>query len=147
MIDIKMTKSPQFKVDFDLPAREWLDIASNARRMMIDRTKSGIDIDGIGFTGYNKDYAKYKSERGRNTSVVNLEFTSQMHQSLSQKTIPEGVMVYYEDRNRANIAIAHQRGYGRLPERKHFGLTDQQAETITRRVRSAIERLAQRTLR
>jgi len=56
-------------------------------------------------------------------------------------------MVFYTDRNRANIAIAHQKGYGRLPERKHFGLTDQQAETITQYVRTKINALAQRTFR
>lgn len=147
MIDIKMTKKPQFKVDFDLPANEWINIASDARRMMIDRTKQGIDIDGNMFDGYADLTKEYRAKLGKTTDVVNLEDRGEMHRSLSQKTIPEGVMIFYTDRNRANIAIAHQRGYGRLPERKHFGLTDQQAETITRRVRTAIERLAQRTLR
>lgn len=147
MIDIKMTKKPQFKVDFDLPAREWINIASDTRRMMIDRTKSGIDIDGNQFAGYADLTKKYREKLGKTTDVVNLEDRGEMHRSLSQKIIAGGAMVFYTDRNRANIAIAHQKGYGNLPERKHFGLTDQQADTITRRVRNAIDRLVQRTFR
>lgn len=147
MIDIRITKTPQFKVDFDLPATEWLQIGAQCRRMMIDRTKSGIDIDGAPFVGYSEDYKAYKAERGRITDVVNLEFTSQMHQAMKEKVTPKGVMVYYFDRNRANIAISHQEGRWRLPERKHFGLTDQQAATITQYVRTKINALAQRTFR
>jgi len=147
MIDIRITKTPQFKVDFDLPATEWLQIGAQCRRMMIDRTKSGIDIDGNQFAGYADLTKEYRSRIGKTTDVVNLEDRGEMHRSLSQKVTPKGVMVFYTDRNRANIAIAHQKGYGRLPERKHFGLTDQQAETITQYVRTKINALAQRTFR
>lgn len=147
MIEIKMTRKPQFKVDFDLPATEWLQIGAQCRRMMIDRTKSGIDIDGNQFAGYADLTKEYRAKLGKTTDVVNLEDRGEMHRSLSQKIIAGGAMVFYADRNRANIAIAHQEGRGRLPERKHFGLTDQQAETITQYVRTKINALAQRTFR
>jgi phage gpG-like protein len=107
--------------------------------MMIDRTKKGIDIDGMPFAPYSPQYIKYKGEAGRVTDPVNLQFNGEMHRSMLVVATNNNANISYGDRQRALVALYHQTGNGQ-PQRKHFGFTSEQARRIMDMLTDAIRK-------
>jgi phage gpG-like protein len=128
---------------FSVSASAMKKIGIDAVRMMIDRTKKGIDIDGMPFAPYSPQYIKYKSEAGRVTDPVNLQFNGEMHRSMLVVATDNNANISYGDRQRALVALYHQTGNGQ-PQRKHFGFTSEQARRIMDMLTDAIRKAVNR---
>ena len=133
---------PRTNLRFSVSASAMKKIGDEAVRMMIDRTKKGIDIDGMPFAPYSPQYIKYKGEAGRVTDPVNLQFNGEMHRSMLVVATNNNANISYGDRQRALVALYHQTGNGQ-PQRKHFGFTSEQARRImdmlTAEIRKAVK--------
>ena len=130
---------PRTNLRFSVGASAMKKIGDEAVRMMIDRTKKGIDIDGMPFAPYSPQYIKYKGEAGRVTDPVNLQFNGEMHRSMVVVATNNNANISYGDRQRALIALYHQTGNGQ-PQRKHFGFTSEQARRIMDMLTTAIRK-------
>jgi len=134
---------PRTNMRFSVSSDAMKKIGDEAVRMMIDRTKKGIDIDGMPFAPYSPQYIKYKSEAGRVTDPVNLQFNGEMHRSMLVVATNNNANISYGDRQRALVALYHQTGNGQ-PQRKHFGFTSEQARRIMDMLTDAISKAVNR---
>ena len=91
------------------------------------------------FAPYSPQYVKYKGEAGRVTDPVNLQFNGEMHRSMLVVATNNNANISYGDRQRALVALYHQTGNGQ-PQRKHFGLTSEQARRIMDMLTDAIRK-------
>ena len=95
-----------------------LEQAGVQLKTIIDtRTDKGIDINKRRFVAYSPSYAE---EKGK--SVVNLQDTNDMLQSIYSKIKNKNqVQIYFREQSQAKKALWHQKGMGKLPQRKFFG--------------------------
>jgi len=105
-----------------------LEQAGVQLKTIIDtRTDKGIDLNKRKFTAYSPSYAE---EKGK--SVVNLQDTNRMLQSIDSKTRNKNqVQIYFRSQAQAKKALWHQQGMGKLPVRKFFGY-DKRTEKVIR---------------
>ncbi len=132
---IHFTNIPKFKLG-TISKADWKAVGRDAMRIIIDRTKAGLDTDRKPFKKYAESTLRQKQKimQTRGTpGRVNLEDTGEMHRSLTQMDIRGGVELYYADGNRAYIAYLHHFGI-RMPKRKHFGLYGVDATRINETV-------------
>lgn len=113
-------------------------IGMDIRMFMIDRTKSGEDMNHKQFTGYAPITIEIREELGKATDMVNLEFRGEMHRSMAINPANSQVSIFYRDRNRGTVALRHQTGTARLPKREHFGLAAADASTFLQKLAMAI---------
>ena len=98
------------------------------KEIILDKTDRGIDQDGRRFTPYSQAYA---DEKGKST--VNLQDTNRMLQSITAR--PDGknkVKLFFRSQREGNKALFHQKGLGKLPERKFFGFSKANEKAIQR---------------
>ena len=98
------------------------------KEIILDKTDRGFDKDGRKFTPYSKSYSDQKGK-----ITVNLQDTNRMLQSISAR--PEGknkVKLFFRSQREANKALFHQKGLGKLPERKFFGFSKANEKAIQR---------------
>ena len=96
------------------------------KEIILDKTDRGIDQDGKRFAPYSQSYA---DEKGK--TKVDLQDTNRMLQSISAR--PEGknkVKLFFRSQREANKALFHQKGLGKLPERKFFGFSKANEKAI-----------------
>jgi len=104
--------------------------ADEAIERIIDRTQSGIDRSGRGFTRYSKEYAEQK---GVGQGDVDMTLFGDMLLSVDAET----------DRSKIKITIPDSellKSYNHLtgdtvPKRDWFGITKDEAEAIAERVK------------
>ena len=98
------------------------------KEIILDKTDRGFDKDGRKFTPYSKSYSDQKGK-----ITVNLQDTNRMLQSITAR--PEGknkVKLFFRSQREANKALFHQKGLGKLPERKFFGFSKANEKAIQR---------------
>ena len=98
------------------------------KEIILDKTDRGIDQDGRRFTTYSQAYADEKCK-----STVNLQDTNRMLQSITAR--PDGknkVKLFFRSQREGNKALFHQKGLGKLPERKFFGFSKANEKAIQR---------------
>lgn len=83
-LDRTIKKMPQ-KIDKALALT-----AQQGINLILDRTESGRGISAP-FKAYSEKYAKFRAQRGRRISPVDLNFTGRMLSSMSTKRISRGV--------------------------------------------------------
>ncbi len=142
MIYIKMTRIPNLSLNAQPSRAQWRDLGLRMRRMIIDRTMSGIDIHEKPFAKYSTAYQKRREALGKTVDVVNLQDRSEMLNSLDYKEDSSGVDVFYSERQRGLVALYHQNGDGSLPQREHFGFTTRQTEQIRDQIYAYIKQAA-----
>jgi len=108
-------------------------LASEAIVKIKARTKSGVDADGRAFVPYSADYAKYRNEKGRQDSPVDLTFHGRMMGNMASQTISNGAEVFFRDSQRGDIAARHNYGDG-VPERRFFGLSESEFSNLVDRL-------------
>ena len=113
-------------------------IGLDIRRFMIDRTKSGEDVNHKAFRGYAPITIAIREELGKTTDTVNLEFRGEMHRSMAINPANSQVSIFYSDRNRGTVALRHQTGTARLPKREHFGLMESDAANFLEKLAKSI---------
>ena len=109
--------------------------AELAKDVMTNRTLDGKTINGGSFKKYTKEYAEFK---GVTRDSVDLFLEGDMLDSLSRNTDSE-------DKDTVAIAIGSgetKKAYNHntgdtLPKREFFGVTDDEAKAIARKVKSA----------
>lgn len=89
---------------------ELLELGLFAERVIIERTKAGIDVDGRAFRPYSKRYATWKASKGRNVSTVDLAFTGHMLGALGQYVDSESVTLLFRGKHDAIKAAVHNFG-------------------------------------
>lgn len=117
---------------------------TDARDEIIERTQSGIDVDGRNFRPYSAGYAKIKNDLGGDTGTPNLTLGVR----LSKKSPPTGMLrsiqVKVVKKGSAFIgtlffpASQHGKVRGNQKIRRFFDLSKKQFESIKQRVRGAI---------
>ena len=115
-------------------------------KTVIDRTRSGLDYNGVAFVPYSKGYARKRSRAGKQINKVDLTYTTAVAgRMVSQHNIVheingsyDTVDVFMRDPLKEQIAIYHQfLGAGPAGKnkpghviRKFFGLSDPEVEKI-----------------
>jgi len=109
-----------------LPAEVDKALAATAMQginMIQDRTESGKGYLGV-FRPYSTAYAKFRGNRGRQITPVNLNFTGRMLSSIASRRVSRGVQeIYFTRAEEARKAYFHNvtgAGKGRVT-RKFFG--------------------------
>ena len=100
--------------------------------MIEDRTESGRGYLGA-FRPYSESYAKFRSNRGRQVSPVNLNFTGRMLSSMATRRVSRGVQeIYFTRAEEARKAYFHNvtgAGKGRIT-RKFFGFNENEQNRL-----------------
>ena len=108
-------KVPKFKIDFSFSSKQMADIAKDARTLMTRRTQSGKDIKDRTFKPYSLLYKK--------SGTPNLTDTGRMIGGLEVNSRKDYGKISITDVEQNNKGYYHQKGMGRLPKRKWFGLS------------------------
>jgi hypothetical protein len=106
----------------DVEAREFLDQAID---LIIERTQSGVDINGRDFVRYSEDYAEFK---GVSRGDVDMTLTSAMLAGINGEADGTRVKIFVEP-DQVPKAFNHCKG-DTLPRRNFFGLNTEEIETI-----------------
>ncbi len=141
MIDFSIVRRPNLELNTQPSRHEWRKLGLDMRRMIIDRTLRGIDINGKKFAEYSPKYREYREKMGKTTDIVNLQDRSEMLNSLNSKEDASGVEIFYPERQRGLVALRHQNGDG-VPQREHFGFTSKQVEQINNTIMGYIKKAA-----
>lgn len=91
---------------------------------IVSRTKSGKDVNMLGFKPYSKDYKK--------TGTVDLYVSGKMLNSISSKKVNKGVKIYFPSSKESTKASANQK------TREFFGLDKAQIDTIKKYIIKSI---------
>ena len=99
------------------------------KEIILEKTDRGIRFDtGRQFVPYSPSYAE---EKGKTT--VNLQDTNKMLQSIDSKIKNKNqVQLFFRSQTQARKALFHQKGLGKLPERKFFAFNFQTEKLIRR---------------
>ena len=98
------------------------------KEIIIDRTDRGLDFNKRKFVPYSPSYAE---EKGK--TVVNLQDTNRMLQSIDSKLKSKNkVQVFFRSQTQAKKALFHNKGLGKLPERKFFAYNFKTEKLIRR---------------
>jgi len=105
---------------------------------IISRTMGGRDVKGSGFKRYSEEYKKFKRQRGRNTSKVDLTFTGQMLGSISHETKVQrgGAMIL--GRIFFSNAAAAKKAKKNLRLRNFFGVSEKEKKRFVDFIRKSI---------
>jgi hypothetical protein len=109
---------------------------------IIDRTKSGKDVNGNQFKEYSeayKDSILFK-QMGK-TSKVNLTFYGDMLGAINYKLQGDSVVIYFEDELESAKAHGHQNGSNNLPVRKFFGLSNDEVSKLSKQYEQVTDTL------
>lgn len=125
----------------DIKAHAQAQMRARARRLeilleqeageIVQRTQSGKNINGGGFTKYSAGYAEYKSKKGRRASPPDLTFTGNMLKSIrSTVTVSASIITGFISLlpSQAIKAFANQV----LNKRPFFGLSNEQKQRIVK---------------
>jgi len=100
--------------------------------MIQDRTESGRGYLGA-FRPYSPAYAKFRGNRGRKISPVDLNFTGRMLSSMATRKVSRGVQeIYFTRAEEARKAYFHNvtgAGKGRIT-RKFFGFNQNEKSML-----------------
>ena len=98
------------------------------KEIILDRTDRGLDFNKRRFVPYSPSYAE---EKGK--TVVNLQDTNDMLQSIDSKIKNKNqVQLFFREQTQAKKALFHQKGLGKLPERKFFAFNFKTEKLIRR---------------
>jgi hypothetical protein len=110
------------RVPTDVEAKQFID---DALDLIIERTQSGVDINGKQFKAYSSDYARFK---GVSRGSVDLTLTSEMLASMAGE-FDRGMVKIFVDEEQVLKSYNHNTG-DTLPKRTYFGLTDTETEDL-----------------
>ena len=90
-----------------------------------NRTQKGLDFNNRTFKGYNTQYKRFITNKGR-SARVNLTFNNQMLNAMRFKKIRDGAMIHFPD------SVENTKAYYNHEElnRKFFGLDSNQERYI-----------------
>ena len=99
------------------------NIADFAAGYMKTRTLRGVDRDLAPFVAYAPSTVKYRQKKGRQTAHVDLFFSGHMHAGIGARTVSDTeAVVGFFSAAESRKAIAHQMGLKKMPQRRFFGL-------------------------
>lgn len=97
------------------------------------RTMDGIDMNGHPFRPYSKLYGEWKMEE-HGISSPNLVVTSRMLNSITYKSIPKGIRLYFNSSTETKKAYENHHKH----KRPFFGLTKNERNKVVKRLRRVI---------
>lgn len=114
---------------------------SEAIDLMIERTQSGVDLNGKKFKPYTKEYAEFK---GVSRGDVDLTLFGSMLSSLDGAADNDSVTLFINDETETAKAFGHISGFEGHPtipngkyKRKFFGINENEAELIAAKIEEA----------
>jgi phage gpG-like protein len=116
---------------------DYIDLVTATAKIIRDRTRRGIDVDGKTFTAYSEAYEEIKKQPKRNVDLVDLTLHNRLLSSMTPKPMVNGAMLYFADSERRKIAYFHQAG-GRVPQREFFGLSEGEAKQLLTRLETKL---------
>lgn len=137
MMQFIVPKQPLFRIGTITPS-QWRNLGNQARSEIVQRTsRKGEDINHQPFAAYAPLTLAYKrsimqSRQRLSPETVTLMDTGQMHRSLAVEVKGQSAELYYSDQNRSRVALYHQTGSYKLPQRQHFGFNKMDAEKYTK---------------
>ena len=108
-------------------------LAREVIETIIDRTMSGKDIDGNGFTPYSESYKNSEEFENwnRGKTQVDLRLTGDMQESIHvENTFGTQVTIAFREELEAAKGHGHQYGSNNLPRRKWFGLNKTEEKAL-----------------
>ena len=121
-------QSEQIKANIDKAIYE---AAIEGRRMILDRTKRGISLDGKGFEPYSQAYKFYRQKKGRGIKP-NLMFRGTMLGAITTIKKRGYSLIKFTRVEEAQKAAWNQE------KRPFFGLTDREKKQLTKFVRGRV---------
>jgi len=100
---------------------------------MLKRVDRGVGLSG-GFKPYHPEYAKYRAEKGRSVSPVNLQFTGQMVGDVTSKSSPKKAVISFGTEKGRLKAVATNK------QRPWFGVNDSEQKQIISRFKREVFR-------
>lgn len=113
------------------------DLGLGAIKLIQQRTREGIDVDGNRFKPYSTGYKKLREKAGLGTDIVNLKFSKyfgmlhEINHVVAQDL--SSVSVLIDDTDKAEIAKYHNvmgAGKGKVI-RKFWGLSPEEEKALT----------------
>lgn len=114
-------------------------IAEKVKDDMINRTKSGVDVNGTGFEKYTTKYAKRKLKNVGSNSPVNLTYENQMLRDWKVKRITEGASIYFKEGINRKKASVHNYGEGKQKRREFIGLDKNNISYVVSEIRKRLK--------
>lgn len=139
---------PQKVVRFNLPddfdSSDRIRAATLIKKIIVERTESGIDKDGKAFADYSDDYVNSRefAIAGKTEGSVDLTLTGDMLNSILTLNHDTGYvdLGYKEGTFENDKAVWNERNQGvenkRGPARKFLGILDEELELVIAEVRS-----------
>ena len=107
--------------------------AEGHRKDMLKRVDKGVGLSGR-FKPYHPKYAEYRAEKGKVTSVVNLQFKGEMVAAITSKSKPtKAVISFIGEKERKKAMGTHK-------QRPWFGVNDHEEKQILSRFKREIFR-------
>ena len=133
----------QFRLPLKMPVYIKRMFARDVIKTIIERTESGVDVNGRSFARYSEAYksAQIFKDMGKNDNV-NLRLFGDMKEALTFHVNVAGVEISFADMQEAAKAHGHNFGGGNLPRREWLWLS-QDEET---KLLAQYERLMNRVL-
>lgn len=114
---------------------------SEAVNLIIERTQSGVDVNGKAFKPYSKEYADFK---GVSSGDVDLTFMGDMLTAINGQADSDKIILFIDDERETAKAYGHISGFEGHPtipngkyKRKFFGLKPEEAELIASKIEEA----------
>jgi hypothetical protein len=115
-------------------------MAQDAIAVINQRTVSGKDADEKSFVNYSKEYAKIRTDNGRQTKPVDLLWTGGMLRSMQYKTKEDGANmvaeIFFNDATEADKAAGLMKGVrrkdGKDSARKFFAFGEKLINRLTK---------------
>lgn len=115
-------------------------LGEKGRSLIIERTLAGVDVDGVQFVPYSKDYLQFKQERGGKhfSGKVDLNLDGNMLAAISSRSDKDSSEIFFiydpkdnEDDDQTK-ARKHNQGFKptNLPKREFFGLSDLDSDIL-----------------
>ena len=137
MLNARVTSNlPRVRKKYKQFAKKFPDIVTKGleqagvqlKEIILERTDRGLDFNKNKFIGYSPSYAQ---EKGK--TIVNLQDTNRMLQSIDSKLRSRNkVQLFFREQTQAKKALFHQKGLGKLPERKFFAFNLKTEKLIRR---------------
>ena len=108
-------------------------VAEDHIKDMLKRVDSGVGLNGR-FKPYHPKYAEYRAEKGKVTSVVNLQFKGEMVAAITSKSDPsKAVISFIGEKERKKAMGTHK-------QRPWFGVNNHEEKQILSRFKREIFR-------
>lgn len=117
------------------------DLGNEARRLILDRTSRGKDVDGDPFDPYSKSYNRTRAKKGLPTEIVDLFFRGTMLSALTYTAGELEVKLFFLSTFDSEGVRNDAKAYYNNERREFFALSATDIEKLTSQARDYVSEL------